>query len=66
METKFSFEPWNVMIYNRKNKTDKYEKYFGGSLISSNLVISGKYYVHNLQNNYFLYLPNFLCEYLSF
>lgn len=35
--------PWNVAIYKKKlNNTNYYELICGGSLISSNLVISGK------------------------
>lgn len=49
------------MIYNRKNQTDKYEKHFGGSLISSNIVISSKYYKHNLQNDSFFYARLIFC-----
>jgi len=38
--------PWNVGIYKRNNDNRNYEMICGGSLISSNLVVSGKYFKH--------------------
>lgn len=45
-KVEYGTAPWNVGIYYRKDDTKEYDIICGGTLISLNLVVSGKYSEH--------------------
>lgn len=47
-KAKYGTAPWNVGIYYRKDDTKEFFIICGGSLISLNLVVSGKYSVYGI------------------